>query len=233
MICIFLCLLLVESLNSLHTALCIGKGKKKKSTVAHAVLSTLLVCTVSALVASTAALSLHHADKLHKPPPTSAQAVPISAPQGTQRSAGDCLTTIGHCTQSSLFHSQSSSVCFLSVACSATYPDLCHLQPGWLCPAQVSTAQQGIQCCESEAAPSTMLRNLRSWNFCAPQSWWQQHVAQSSVATPLQGCRTQTETYLFHKSSSSPPQPQKAFGKPLIFQNCSTVRPLTPPKNSL
>lgn len=68
MICIFLCLLLVESLNSLHTALCIGKGKKKKSTVAHAVLSTLLVCTVSALVASTAALSLHHADKLHKPP---------------------------------------------------------------------------------------------------------------------------------------------------------------------
>lgn len=39
--------------------------------------------------------------------------------------------------------------------------------------------------------------------------------------------------YLFQRSSSSPPQPQKALGNPLIFWNCSTVRPLTPPKNSL
>lgn len=41
------------------------------------------------------------------------------------------------------------------------------------------------------------------------------------------------ETNLFHKSSSSPPQPQNALGKPLILRNCSTVSPLTPPKNSV
>lgn len=41
------------------------------------------------------------------------------------------------------------------------------------------------------------------------------------------------QTNLFHKSSSSPPQPQNALGKPLILRNCSTVSPLTPPKNSL
>lgn len=46
--------------------------------------------------------------------------------------------------------------------------------------------------------------------------------------------RTQgLNTHLFQRSSSSPPHPQKAFGNPLIFLNCSTVRPLTPPKNSL
>lgn len=39
--------------------------------------------------------------------------------------------------------------------------------------------------------------------------------------------------HLFHRSSSSPPQPQNALGNPLIFLNCFTVRPLTPPKNSL
>lgn len=39
-------------------------------------------------------------------------------------------------------------------------------------------------------------------------------------------------TDLFQRSSSSPPQPQNALGKPLTLRNCSTVRPLTPPKNS-
>lgn len=39
--------------------------------------------------------------------------------------------------------------------------------------------------------------------------------------------------HLFQRSSSSPPQPQNALGKPLIILNCFTVRPLTPPKNSL
>lgn len=39
--------------------------------------------------------------------------------------------------------------------------------------------------------------------------------------------------HLFQRSSSSPPQPQNALGNPLIFLNCFTVRPLTPPKNSL
>lgn len=39
--------------------------------------------------------------------------------------------------------------------------------------------------------------------------------------------------HLFQRSSSSPPQPQNALGNPLTFLNCLTVRPLTPPKNSL
>lgn len=39
--------------------------------------------------------------------------------------------------------------------------------------------------------------------------------------------------HLFQRSSSSPPQPQNALGNPLIFLNCLTIRPLTPPKNSL
>lgn len=47
------------------------------------------------------------------------------------------------------------------------------------------------------------------------------------------GTLAEPSPYLFQRSSSSPPQPQKALGKPLIFWNCSTVRPLTPPKNSL
>lgn len=39
--------------------------------------------------------------------------------------------------------------------------------------------------------------------------------------------------HLFQRSSSSPPQPQNALGNPLTCLNCFTVRPLTPPKNSL
>lgn len=40
-------------------------------------------------------------------------------------------------------------------------------------------------------------------------------------------------SYLFQRSSSSPPQPQNPLGNPLILLNCPTLRPLTPPKNSL
>lgn len=51
---------------------------------------------------------------------------------------------------------------------------------------------------------------------------------------PARSCSSRCEgAHRFHRSSSSPPQPQKALGKPLILRNCSTVSPLTPPKNSL
>lgn len=46
-------------------------------------------------------------------------------------------------------------------------------------------------------------------------------------------CVYMYSSHLFQRSSSSPPHPQNALGNPLIFLNCLTVRPLTPPKNSL
>ena len=40
-------------------------------------------------------------------------------------------------------------------------------------------------------------------------------------------------TNLLYKSSSSPPQPQKRFGKPLIWMKCQLQNPSTPPNSSL
>ena len=54
-----------------------------------------------------------------------------------------------------------------------------------------------------------------------------------TVSSVMSVCVCVCSSHLFQRSSSSPPQPQNALGNPLIFLNCFTVMPLTPPKNSL
>lgn len=75
-------------------------------------------------------------------------------------------------------------------------------------------------------------RVLESQSVPLPRGHYSGPIRPASLQrehlTPLQ----LENTDLFQRSSSSPPHPQNAFGKPLTLRNCSTVRPLTPPKNS-
>lgn len=186
MICISLCLLLVESLSSLRTALCIRKGRNKinKKNFNHYIcyaVSTCQGCPVSALGAPTAALPFHPADKLCKPTHSSLGSGHVTqhlAPQGfssAEISLSSAACDIAHRANNLPISTSLFAFNLLPAKAGEAPISTEPLQPGWLFP---SPGEMGTASPAPAAEVTTLL----------PPQHMQSLACRTTIRSGVQGC---------------------------------------------